>query len=492
MCTESRTNVYNFLYLHTPRQWLRLSVSITIYRSSAFWALTRVAKDGGNPVDDVIIGCASLPHPMLLKVQQLLIDQESGGEAFQPSPFDGHGLRLQCNVPREIPPEAIATHLEALGFLDDLGCPRYSERNIIQIEAVEPPNRFISCIDGKLVYEFRLLRDVPSCELIYMIRVLHCMTTERVPGVARLFGIVVDGTGKQLRGYLLEYQEFNHRLNEISGNASVSWQSRERWAKQLVSIVSHVHCRGFVVGTLVNIPILLDRSNNVHIWMFYQKFHIRLNRCFPPEFRGFRDVDPNARDEQSPDRTSKSDIFQLGLLLWVLAEGSPWMNENALCIRETCNDRGPCEDASHMSETSLPPLAESIPSYYKQIINACRADCPNDRPAARTILAMFPPHSSDEPCDFELVKSEESHRSTYIRTNVGCDQCRRRFIQPVFHCTICNAGDFDICSTCFDNGIHCYDEEHLLVEMVQKDGRIIPGKYHSKPDETGQRRTIKP
>ena len=89
-------------------------------------------------------------------------------------------------------------HLDALGFLGDLGYSRYLERNVIQIQVVDPLNRFISC-DGVIVYEFRLLRANSSCDLLYAFKLLHYVTIHRVPGVARIIGIVVDGTRQRLR-----------------------------------------------------------------------------------------------------------------------------------------------------------------------------------------------------------------------------------------------------------------------------------------------------
>ena len=247
-----------------------------------------------------------------------------------------------------------------------------------------------------MVYEFRLVKAIPTFEMLYNIKVLHCMAMTRVTGIARLVNIVLDDSGQHLRGYLLEHEKFRFRLDRVTENLLLPWKTCERWAKQLVERVYQLHRRGFVVGTLSNIPILIDALDEAYLLHFRQKYYVGFTFCSgtPPEYRHLRRASLTTSGDL--DRTPKSDIFQLGMVLWLLAENSPWTSNSAACIRERCTQRSyPCSDQSHIDPIALPPLDQSIPVYYRGMVNACRAECPHDRPAARRLLQSFPSTSDD-------------------------------------------------------------------------------------------------
>jgi hypothetical protein len=42
-----------------------------------------------------------------------------------------------------------------------------------------------------------------------------------------------------------------------------------------------------------------------------------------------------------------------------------------------------------------------------------------------------------------------------------------------YHCSICDDGDFDLCQVCVDRGIHCHDNEHLMVKRLVENGEPI-------------------
>ena len=100
-------------------------------------------------------------------------------------------------------PTSSAASLDALNYLHDLGCARYVEGQVTQIELVDSPNCFASSINGTLVYEIKSRDSTPSVEFLYNIQVLHCI--EGVPGFAKLIGIITDNGGKQLKSYLIKF-----------------------------------------------------------------------------------------------------------------------------------------------------------------------------------------------------------------------------------------------------------------------------------------------
>ena len=125
--SDYKTNLYNVLYLSSPRRWCRISVSIRMHRSSQYWALTRVAKDERTPGEDANISPATLPYSLLMNVQQKLQVRRkavlhlhvTGEEDLQ----EEHDLLDSNLVPTRSTVDS--AHLEALGYLDDLGCSRY-------------------------------------------------------------------------------------------------------------------------------------------------------------------------------------------------------------------------------------------------------------------------------------------------------------------------------------------------------------------------------
>ena len=90
-----------------------------------------------------------------------------------------------------------------MAFLDDLGCDQYSEDEILQVQMLDPPRRFASCVNGAIVYDLRLCDSEPTAELLYNIELLHRM--KGTLGIARLVGIVTDTGRKNLKGYLIEF-----------------------------------------------------------------------------------------------------------------------------------------------------------------------------------------------------------------------------------------------------------------------------------------------
>ena len=76
---------------------------------------------------------------------------------------------------------------------------------------------------------------------------------------------------------------------------------------------------------------------------------------------------------------------------------------------------------------------------------------------------------------------------------VNCSLCRNpiNYQQlPVFHCNICDFGDFDLCQACFEGGAHCWDENQLLVELGKIGSWILPLRYHSCVKSSGDREII--
>ena len=193
--------------------------------------------------------------------------------------------------------------------------------------------------------------------------------------------------------------------------------------------------------------------------------------------------------------TSKTDIFHLGYLLWLLAHEDFQGRGVRICQKIDCqkslSGANSCM-AIHADVPALPSLPESVPDYYRNIVSVCRSQNPSERAAARDILGMFPDpiistHSRSEANDTDMGHMELLAEGVRLGP-MYCTACGERDIDlPIYHRNVCLQGDFDLCQTCFDQGMHCHDRTHLLVEMGKTDNWILPQRYHSHVAGSGKR-----
>ena len=206
-------------------------------------------------------------------------------------------------------------------------------------------------------------------EFLYEINALSVLRGAQ--NVIQFQGLVVDERNSLVKGLLISFAEQGPLVDMIFDyKGSLEWARRERWAKQIVRGLSEIHEAGFVQGDFTLSNIVIDDHDRAHI--------IDINRrgCpvgwEPPEI---------ARLIESGQRISiyigvKSDLFQLGMVLWALAE------------EEDEPERQP-------RELSLKDKGNGIPQYYRDLTNRCLSDHPQTRLSARELLSLFPPLNDD-------------------------------------------------------------------------------------------------
>ena len=503
---DFKPNCYRLFYFKSARQWRRLSISIDVCRSSIYWRATKISQFEYSTSDALYLtGAASIPCSLLAQIKMFLAEVEDLDEdAHFRLHLSSHNTIQEQHNKSELRSYVAANQmLEAsraiLTFLDDLGCPRYFEKELTQIALLQPPNCFVTFVNGVLVRETKFARPLPSEEMLYNIQLLRCMNG--IPGFAKLAGIVVDITGKHLKSYLVEFPKtrWNIIIDEIPQNLSISWERREKWARNLIEMVSLVHSKGFVVGTLSSLwrRFLVDDLDFLHFWTFKKRFFMGnvLGCYYPPEYLHFQNIPPSTYEAECPKITPKTDIYHLGLFLWRLAENLlPPQQLSPVCTREGCNiPLGSSCDPSHINPITLPRLRANIPQYYQDIINLCRAKDPNERPAAWRLLKLFPSRSDAESLETKASITQNLHTNILgnaFSNHCFCDHCRKRVRLSFFHCNTCQTGDYDICQVCFDKGLHCHDRDHWLVELKQTRGWIVAGKCYSCVQPSGQREII--
>lgn len=56
---------------------------------------------------------------------------------------------------------------------------------------------------------------------------------------------------------------------------------------------------------------------------------------------------------------------------------------------------------------------------------------------------------------------------------IYCDSCDGNIDDVHYHCGICDKGDYDLCQSCVNRGVHCKDSAHWLIKRLLSDGNVV-------------------
>lgn len=202
-------------------------------------------------------------------------------------------------------------------------------------------------------------------EFLYEINALNELKDSK--SVIQFQGLVVDDDQLFVKGLLIAFAEQGAVVDILYDHkGDLPWPKREKWAKQIVQGLSEIHEAGFVQGDFTLSNIVVDGLDEAKI--------IDINRrgCpvgwEPPEISKLVD---------SGQRISmyigvKSDLFQLGMVLWALATevDEPEREKRPLLLRD------------------------EVPQYYRNLVNICLSPQPRNRLSAGELLRRFPSVSS--------------------------------------------------------------------------------------------------
>ncbi|MCJ1277761.1 hypothetical protein MMC21_005575 [Puttea exsequens] len=204
-------------------------------------------------------------------------------------------------------------------------------------------------------------------EFLYEVNALSRLVGSQ--NVIQLKGLVVDNIGRLIKGLLLGYADKGALVDIIYDSREghlprVEWSRREKWAKQILQGLSNIHEAGYVQGDFTMSNIVIDEKDEARI--------IDINRRGCPVGWESPEMVPLV---ESGQRLSmyigvKSDLFQLGMVLWALAmeKDEPERAPRPLSLRDAPNE---------------------IPQYYRDLTATCLSEDPNNRFAAKDLLAMF-------------------------------------------------------------------------------------------------------
>ncbi|KAL6717238.1 hypothetical protein ACLMJK_005153 [Lecanora helva] len=218
-------------------------------------------------------------------------------------------------------------------------------------------------------------------EFLYEINALSELIGSK--NVIQLKGLVINEEKTLVKGLLLDYAERGALIDILYDSKEghiphVPWERRERWAKQIIQGLSNIHEAGFVQGDFTLSNIVIDEKDEADI--------IDINRRGCPVGWESPEMVPLV---ESGQRLSmyigvKSDLYQLGMVLWALA------------MEKDEPERAPRPLSLH----SAPP---EIPQYYRVLTDICLSKKPKERFAAKDLLAMF-----DEPSIFSALHRQDN------------------------------------------------------------------------------------
>ncbi|KAI1481438.1 hypothetical protein F4774DRAFT_407745 [Daldinia eschscholtzii] len=250
-------------------------------------------------------------------------------------------------------------------MIQHLKCRRVRERDLA----------FESHMSG-FVYKVRVAgqtlikKEIPGPdtvdEFLYEVNALNSLRFSR--NVIEFYGVIVDDDDEMVKGLLINYAEKGALIDLIYDSQEdgrvLPWSLREKWARQIVQGLSDVHEAGFVQGDLTLSNIVIDYEDNAKI--------IDINRrgCpvgwEPPEATAL--IDSNQRISMYIG--VKSDLYQLGMVLWALA---------------TLED----EPEAHRRPLRLASEID-VPDWYRTMVEYCLHEDPRVRLQASMLLRLFP------------------------------------------------------------------------------------------------------
>lgn len=247
-------------------------------------------------------------------------------------------------------------------MIQHMRCRRVKERDL----------EFDSHLSG-FVYKVRvndemlIKKEIPGPdtidEFLYEINALNRLRSAE--NVIQFYGVVVDDKEEHIKGLLISYADQGALIDIIyDHNHSLPWATREKWARQIVNGLAEIHEAGFVQGDFTLSNIVINDEGDAKI--------IDINRrgCpvgwEPPEATPL--IESNQRISMYIG--VKSDLFQLGMVLWALAtqEDEPEAHGRPLRISADIQ----------------------VPLWYRQMVNICLSEDPRRRLQAVHLASMFP------------------------------------------------------------------------------------------------------
>ena len=467
---DHRTHNYYLMYAETPRRWQRVIVSATFFGISNSESLLRgVIPDNNEGV------CKTLPLTFRKSISSVLAGLQLFGSMTRINLSFPDTLNLTSPLNIEAMEDSSEVGMcdqeEILQYIEDRGCTQYLESEVFvesRIASTWYKVRVKSqvCTERKVPFATAGL-GVENGFRDYMNDLKLLKAVQGCSGVSKFIGVVLDDTRTHLRSYLYEHPAlgtvFSMIFSANSKSEVIPWFIRLAWSSQMIQAVADVHERGLAIGGKFHFATIGVRADgNILLTNFKASDQTAWDSC----------------DLTAPVRRTiglRAEIFQLAYRLWQLAAHltNSTLARRLFCKNASCRayPRYTCT-AAHQNPLELPSCPEGVLQYFNNIIGDCRSLDPKQRPSASDLARIMSDncHARIHPVHVEniLVRYAASPL-----LGVHCDECGTNFMDPHFHCNVCNAANFDFCQNCVGQGIHCYVPQHKLLKREFKHGSFI-------------------
>ena len=375
---------------------------------------------------------------------------------------------------------------QAIRDLQDLGCKIVSESDVVVRSRVA--SSIFDVRVGSIRYAEHKVpfatagKDGENGFLRFLTGMKTIYSLQGYTGVAGFGGVVLDDTKRCLKGYLSEFPaiySLTKLFATLKGTSEeIPWPLRQLWAVQIVKIVAGLHRRDRVIGVL-DIAQFGVREDGRVVLTRCQAAHRHLENAkgiVPPDLR-------QTLDEHSENGfTFKTDIFQLGYVLWLLIQ-QKFRYRGMLCTINACTKfpRHTCREP-HTNPIELPYCGSKVvPPIIDDQIRACRSTDPKRRPSACNIARTLEQNIKTDKGWLERhARDRIAHYiSAYTSTTdilVCCCECGMPLLGVYHHCDSCYQGDFDVCQTCLYRGVTCLEpQRHRLRRRFRTSETITHG-----------------
>ena len=240
------------------------------------------------------------------------------------------------------------------------------------------------------------------------------------------------------------------------------------WARQVLIAMSGLHARGIVVACLELEEVQFGGDGSVLLNAIKLSGRNFWNRK--------RKLPPGLRNEGVVLLTRanfRTDIFQLEHFLWRLVEHTATYGNPVYCPRNACisSPRWGCT-LDHTNPIGLPLCTEpEAPKWINTVIDHCMQSNPDARLPARDLLPYFA--DQRRPSELEVMAElKEFYIAGGHVLCAHCDEFGRFNTHEHYHCNVYFYGNFDLCSDCISNGVHCFVPQYQLEKRRLKIGSI--------------------
>ncbi|KAJ9651172.1 hypothetical protein H2198_009549 [Neophaeococcomyces mojaviensis] len=378
------------------------------------------------------------------------------------------------------------------------GCPWYpeGELDLRPRYNFRQSNHFFAFLRPRWVLMVRFSPMQPYLDAqFYLMKAMRTLSLTSKAGIAKFLGVVRDDDD-MITGFLIELP-VKGRLRDVMEAASgagtpISKERREKWCRQIIRTIAEVHHHGFVIGSLHHVRdcgIGIDGKDDA---ILYDRLGTTVE---PIQMAGgaiSAELGWPAKPVKSAIIEPQTDIYQLGLLLWRIMGDKVHGNILEFCKVANCTTRKDARcNEPHTNPVELPMQDDYCPKYLRDIIIACRTPEQKARPSAHELSCMLPMADNAKYTQLSTaamyMERPEDYQIVHSSPQVDCDVCDKDANRHHFHCGICDSGDWDICSSCFTEGAHCKDIDHVLQERKTL---YCPDKIFAYDKVSGERKIV--